>query len=49
MSGFAVLDYDYNSDSSVDMDEGNCESEIDVTPMNSLNGEQYLSRLVKWI
>ena len=35
MSGFAVLDYDYNSDSSVDMDEGNCESEIDVTPMNS--------------
>ena len=35
MSGFAVLDDDYNSDSSVDMDEGNCESEIDVTPMNS--------------
>ena len=33
MSGFAVLDYE--SDSSVEMDEGNCESEIDVTPMNS--------------
>jgi hypothetical protein len=33
MSGFAVLDYE--SDSSVDMDEGNCESEIDLTPMNS--------------
>ena len=33
MSGFALLDYD--TDSSVDMDEGNCESEIDLTPMNS--------------
>ena len=36
MSGFAVLDDDYNSDSSVEMDEGNCESEIEsLTPMNS--------------
>ena len=33
MSGFAVLEYE--SDSSVDMDEGNCESEMEVTPMNS--------------
>jgi hypothetical protein len=33
MSGFALLDYD--SDSSVDMDEENCESEMEVTPMNS--------------
>ena len=33
MSGFAVLEYE--SDSSVDMDEENCESEMEVTPMNS--------------
>ena len=36
MSGFAVLDDDYNSDSSCEMDEENCESEIEsLTPMNS--------------
>jgi len=33
MSGFAVLDY--GTDSSIEMDEGNYESEMEVTPMNS--------------